>query len=429
MKLNILKNKIKLMPREAGIYIWFKGAKKLYVGKAGNLRARLKSYIAPDDARIKIMVEKASGLVRVPAGNEIEALILESQYIKKYHPEFNVLMRDDKQYSYAAFTQEEFPRIFITHQPHSKFKNFEIESVGPFTEGYTLKQTLKFLRRTFPYCTCRQKHNNFCLNYHLDRCPGFCCLKHPEKTDRRLYMKNINAIKDMLTGKKDTLIKKMKKEMVAAGKAHDFQKAIRTREQIDSLEKIFSNAKVLQGLNERYERQSPGIEKLREFLNLPRLNRIECYDISNIQGRYATGSMAVFIDGLADKNEYRRFKIRTVKGADDTAMIKEILTRRLRHTEWKYPDLVVIDGGKAQISAVQSVMAEFDLVENIPVLALTKDAKHKGNHIFISTAPKKSVALKAIHPAAKNLILAIDAEAHRFAISYYRYLHRRSALA
>jgi excinuclease ABC subunit C len=467
--------KISAAPQTPGVY-FFRGKNRrvLYIGKAANLKNRIRSYFsAQKDSRISKMLESAASIDWQETGSEVEALILESQLIKKYRPQFNITLRDDKQYFFVGLTEEMLPKVFITHQPiaFSRLKipssksqilnkskisnskigklepatyNLEPNFIGPFTDGTALRATLKLLRGIFPYCTCKQRHNNYCLNYHLGNCPGFCCLKAATRSERqatkqkREYRKNIKAISDILHGKKTSLIKGFKKEMNALAQKSNLEKAIELRDKIEKLEKIFENAQILR--NTKYkifntgggQKQANSLTAFQAVFNLPRPpHRIEGYDISNIQGEFATGAMAVFVNGYPDKNEYRKFKIRTAGGlpagkAGDTGMLKEIIIRRFNHPEWPYPDLILIDGGKAQLNAACSVISK--QISNrklqIPIITLTKDIKHKGDHIYASTK-KSAVPLKNLPPVVRNLILQIDAEAHRFAINYYRKLHKK----
>lgn len=407
------------IPSSPGIY-FFKDIQDriLYIGKAANLKHRLASYKKASDPRIVKMLTTATDLDWQETGSEIEALILESQLIKKHRPTFNIMLRDDKQYFYVEITKETFPRIFLTHQP--KLTNF----VGPFTEGTSLKSTLKLLRRIFPYCTCKQKHNRYCLNYHLGNCLGFCCLKEVEFTpkQKQAYQKNIKAIKDILNGQRISVLKNLEKEMHQVAKDSQFERAIELRNKTNQLQQVFENAKVIKELAGKEKI----LAELQKALNLPTLpRRIEGYDISNIQGQFATGSMVVFNHGQPDKNEYRKFKIRTVPPdqGGDVAMLKEILTRRFKHPEWLFPDLILIDGGKPQLNTAVSVAYNFKI--QTPVISLTKNKHHHGSHIFIQNK-KDSIALQDLPLTVKNLILQIDSEAHRFAISYYRQLHRKT---
>jgi len=365
------------------------------------------------------MLENAAELDWQETGTEIEALILESQLIKKYKPQFNIMLRDDKQYFYVALTQDTFPKIFITHQ--LKQKAIKIASaIGPFTDGGSLRTTLKLLRKIFPYCSCRQTHNNYCLNYHIGNCLGFCCLKNvtKDKTQINIYKKNIRAIKEILQGKRDSLIKKLEKDMVSESNKNNFEEAIKIRSQLEKTRNVFENARIISELPSK----GGVLEELQKTLKLTAPpERIEGYDISNIQGQFATGAMVVFTDGKPDKNQYRKFKIKIAGSPNDTAMLQEILSRRLRHPEWKYPDLILVDGGKGQLNAIESVLKNSGV--NIPVVALTKNKYHYGDHIS-STTSKQPISLNKLLINSRNLILSVDAEAHRFAISYYRKLHR-----
>ena len=481
--------KLKKLPTSNGVYFFRdKSGKILYIGKAVNLKARVGSYFnkQPKDSRISKMLELAKkvhpvrgreGAQRDPASygvtwqetdSEIEALILESQLIKKHRPPFNVMLRDDKQYFYVTFSDDEFPKVVITHRPESyrrpkisnfkyqisneaqnskskkkwkmeignwKFHSVPAEWVGPFTDGGALKTTLRLLRRIFPYCTCKQKHNNYCLNYHIGKCLGFCCLKRAGSgSQRQEYLKNIKSITGVLEGKRTSVIKNFKKEMLAFGKKHDFEKAIDLRDKIEKLEKVFENARIVRDANTRMHandtNKKEAIEELKKILKLPyQLHRIEGYDISNIHGKFATGAMVVFVDGLPDKSQYRKFKIRLGdepnlprRQAGDVAMLEEVLTRRFNHPEWQYPDLIIVDGGIGQLNATCSVIPK-----NIPVIALTKNDKHRGDHVYLSNK-KTAIPLAKLSEPVRNLILQVDAEAHRFAISYYRKLHSRSQI-
>ncbi len=406
------------IPTKPGVYFFRKKNRKvLYIGKASNLKNRIGSYFSsrPNDSRIKRMLDQAEKVDWQETNSEIEALIVESQLIKKNRPPFNITLRDDKQYFFVVFTKEDFPKILITHQP----KKYD-EYIGPFTDGGALRASLKLFRKIFPYCSCKQRHNNYCLNYHIGKCQGFCCLKKGGgKEEKEVYKDNIKAIKNVLSGKRVMLVKRLEKEMSEKAKEENFEKAIQIRTQLEKLKNVFENAKIIHEIFGR-EKILIGLQKA---LSLPRLpRRIEGYDISNIQGLFATGSMVVFTDGRMDKNEYRKFKIRAANTPNDVAMLKEVITRRFRHGEWIYPDLILIDGGKPQLNTALSILSS--VKTDIPVVALTKNDRHKGDHVYVQTV-KNKILLKDISDSAKNLLLQIDSEAHRFAISYYRKLHKR----
>ena len=423
------------------------------------------------------MLDEISGIDWLETESEIEALVLEANLIKKYKPKYNILMRDDKNYFFVGITnpnflkktsdwqtKEEFPKVFITHQPNH-LKNLKIYKsknknpkklrsyyIGPFTDGKALKKTLKYLRTVFPYCTCKKPHFRMCLNAHLENCYGYCCRKsrimNQESRIKNLtkgYNKNINNLIAVLTGKRKSLIKKLGKEMKIFAKKWEFEKAAKILDQIESLEKIMAHRQVIDDYNLRkveppYEVQPPKIKiQFEKLMNIEPPIRIEAYDISNIQGTSATGSMVVFSwnsksnNYVPDKNQYRKFKIKTVRGANDVAMIKEVLNRRFNHPEWPYPNLILIDGGIGQLSAalevknfttsassvrtLSEVEGQKSKVKSIKMMALAK----KENRLFIENK-KDPALLKNLPKEITDLILYLRDEAHRFAIKYHHKL-------
>ncbi len=393
------------IPQNSGVY-FFKNAygKILYIGKAANLRARLRSRILP---------KEIGAISWEVLRSEAEALIREAELIKKYRPKYNVLMRDDKQYFYVGFSKEKFPKIFITHQ-----KQRRADYIGPFTEGGALRSVLKTLRRAFPYCVCKKPHKTQCLNTRIGRCLGFCCLVD-ENNSSQVYKKNISSIKKILSGKNKLLIKTLKKEMHKLSDAKKYEEAGEIRDQIRALENIFAHRGVIkQDISTEFAK---ALQALESILGISNIDRIEAYDIANIHGRFAYGSMAVFADGKIKKDDYRVFKIKTVRGSNDPAMLKEVLRRRLKHKEWQYPEIILVDGGKGQFGVALSAIA----VRKIKIIALTKNKKHVGDHIFIS-GKLSPIPIALLPEPLKNLILLLDNEAHRFAISHYRRSHRQS---
>lgn len=208
--------------------------------------------------------------------------------------------------------------------------------------------------------------------------------------------------------------------MEAAGKKHYFKEAIEMRDKIERLERVFYNAQVIKH-SEILKTYSSGLHKL--LKTRKPIIRIEGYDISNIQGTHSTGSMITFVNGIPDKNFYRKFNIKTVHGANDTAMLREIIERRFTHPEWPFPDLILIDGGKGQVNSALASLKDMGI--SIPVIGLSKDERHMGSQLVIP-GRKLPLPLTKLLETDKNLLLSIDGEAHRFAIQHYRHRHGKS---
>lgn len=396
----IKKDGLGLLPKTSGVYSFRKGKEILYIGKAANIRERVKNHFQQPSYRDDLFVDKIAAIGWIPTNSEIEALLLEAKLIKKYQPKFNIVWRDDKNYFYIAITKEDYPRIFLTHQLKEK-----TEHIGPFTEGVALKRTLTYLRRVFPYYTAKTHPKHGCLWCSLKLCPG----PNPQKSE---YQKNIRNLIAVLKGKSRNVLKKLEKEMKKNSVSQNYEKAGKIRDQIFSLKNIISHSRIL-GEAGLVPTGQPS--KYGQWLK----KRIEAYDVSNIQGKEATGSMVTFIEGRPDKNFYRRFKIKIAGKPNDVAMIKEILKRRLKHPEWPLPDLILIDGGKAQLNAAKSAVKN-----KVRVMAIAK----KKNELYLE-GKKEPILLKTMPREIFNLILQLRDEAHRFAISYHRKLRKRELLS
>jgi len=455
----IAKDKISHLPKSPGVYAFKKDGQILYIGKATNVRERVKNHFQQPGFRGNLFVNQADkiGYIKTdsefadptdhltsrPAsqGSTIEALILEAKLIKKYRPKYNIVWRDDKNYFYVGITKEDFPTVFITHQPAKK-AGLKINYVGPFVEGRALKQTLNVLRRVFPYRTCKPYSGKPCLWYQLGRCPGPCLLGSKlanempklEIAIKKESQRNAGNLKKILEGGKSQVLKGLKTEMKKASNIRDFEKAAKSRDQINALERVLSHARLLETIEPEKSDWEKTEKELQRILNIKKkVSRIEAYDVSNIQGKNATGSMVTFVNGHPDKNFYRKFKIRIEEKPNDVAMIKEILSRRFQHQEWGWPDLILIDGGKPQLNVAISVKIQKEPVraagwregwspksKKIKVVALAK----KENKLYIE-GKKKPVLLKKLPREIFNLILQLRDEAHRFALSYHRKLREK----
>lgn len=426
------------IPHTSGVYLFKKGKTLLYIGKAANLKKRLASYFRKNASdKVRRLREEATALEWQETNSEIEALIREAELIKRHLPKYNVLMRDDKSYFYVAVTREEFPKIFIAHQPRAKNRKPKAKFLGPFTSGSALFGTLKLLRKIFPYCTCKQLHKRPCLNAEIGRCLGFCCgknkLQHAKlKAQNGEYKKNIKNVIAVLSGKRKRIASGLMRSMRDAAKKQEFERAAKLRDQWEALENIFAHRSVievglqsLQSRNRRLRARAwPRIEReIQALLGTDRrIRRVEGYDISNISGSAASGSMVVFLNGMPAKSEYRKFKIKTVRGANDVAMHTEVMRRRMAHAEWPYPDLIVMDGGKAQLHAALSV---WKFLVPSPIKSGTKfqrpiiTALAKREEELYSEGRGVPVRLDALSPDARHFFQRGRDESHRFAKKYH----------
>ncbi len=424
----------KTLPETPGVYIMKDSfGRILYVGKAGNLRRRVASYFErPHDARIAALVEKIKNIEYRKTDTALEALILESMLIKKYSPPFNVREKDDKSFLYIEITKEKFPRVLLVRgKDNARGARF-----GPFVSASSARAALNILRRIFPWSThdpvkvidpgaptvraSKTAHGTPpvtqaksakpagrpCLDYEIGLCPGTCI----GAISRRDYVKNIAWLELFFKGKKKKIIASLKKEMTAASRQLEFEKAEKLRRQLFALQHIMDTALI-----------GDGESKIRnlEYRKNPESNepkyRIEGYDISNIAGDAAVGSMVVFENGAPNTDEYRKFKIRTIFQPDDAGMLTEVLARRFKNN-WPLPDLVLIDGGLPQVNAARRALVHAGA--RIPVVGIAKGPERKRNDI-IGAVPKG---------VSESVLVRIRDEAHRFAIGYHKALRRRNFL-
>lgn len=397
-------------PNAPGVYL-FKDKKGeiIYIGKSANLKARISSYFRAGEIYSplkKALLENTAEIDYKTAPSEIEALILESRLIKKYQPKYNVLLKDNSQYFYIALTKENFPRLLITHQP-DKIKNAG-SILGPFTEGASLKAALKILRKIFPFRTCKNPANKPCLHYELGLCPAHFA-------DKKSYAKNLKNLFLILRGKKTDLIKTLKKEMALLSKKQLYEEAERVKQKLFYLQNVFNHEKVIKEEFAKTGSDWQKTEKALQSLFPPKaertskkINRIEGYDVSSIGEKMAVGAMSVFVNGKPAKSEYRKFKIKTAGLKDDISRLKEIIERRLKRKEWNYPDLILIDGGKAQLNILLRVLKFFKLENKIIAAALAK----KEEKLYLADG---RILLLKQNPDLYPFLANLRNEAHRFA--------------
>lgn len=424
------------IPNTSGIYVFRKQKIPLYIGKASDLKKRIVFYWRKNAGeKVLRLLADATTLEWTQTESEIDALLKEAELIKLHMPKYNIVMRDDKNYFYVGITKEEFPRIFLTHQPNTRIMNFEsrIKNVrknhnskfiihdssylGPFTSGIALKTTLKILRKIFPYCTCKVKHKRLCLNAEIERCPGYCCILNSELhikiKNQNEYQKNIKNIIAILCGKRKWLLRELKLEMRDMAKKQEFERAARLRDQVTGIENIFKHKIIISKVKNFKTTWGKVRKDIKNILGtLKNISRVEGYDISNISGTEATGSMVVFIDGMPAKSEYRKFRIKTVHQPSDVDMLKEVIRRRIRHAEWQFPDLMLIDGGKPQLNSVNSIIRN-----RIPLAALAK----KEEELYIKNR-SSPIRLSTLPQGTAFFFQRVRDESHRFAKKYHHKL-------
>src|SRR3989304_2547472 len=344
-------SKIQKFPDNPGVYIMRDSKRKpLYIGKASSLRHRVLSYFQrSQELRIEQMLNQLKNIEVKETDSIIEALFLENELIKKYQPKYNLKLKDDKTFLGIFITKEDWPKI-VPARTTQKLPADEF--YGPFPSADEVRDALQIIRKIFPFrVSCQPLSGKVCFEYHLGMCPGVCAGKISQED----YQKTIRQIKSFLKGRKREVIRDLEKEMRLAARKLEFEKASRLRDRTFALKHIQDVALITE-------------ENLKNPQDVP--GRIEAYDVSNISGAFVTGSLVVFSAGLIDKNEYRKFKDKKVKGADDVSSLKEILNRRLNHSEWAMPDLILIDGGKGQVNGAREVLAGRRL--NIPVVGIAK---------------------------------------------------------
>lgn len=395
------------LPDNPGVYLFYgsdNDQEPLYVGRATSLRDRTRSYFGDDLIHTRgpllvDMVTRAHKIEWQETDSVLEAIILEANLIKKYQPYYNTKEKDNKSFNYVIITKEEFSRLITIRERNlQKETNHDFEILhkfGPYPHTGTLIEVLKIIRRMFPYRDkCTPNSGKPCFNRQIGLCPGVCSGEITSKE----YKKIINHIVLFFEGKRAQLITQLEKEMNEAAKEERFEEAAELRTTLHKITHIHDMAIIK---DEGAEEASDGF-------------RIEAYDVAHLGGKNIAGVMVVSHDGMLSKNEYRKFRIKSVKNAHETQSIREMLSRRFTHSEWRMPDIIAVDGNEVQKKAAEEVIASLNL--NIPVVAVVKDDRHKARDI---------IGDPQIIAQHKATILKMNSEAHRFSIAYHRLLRSR----
>lgn len=430
-----LQEKLNNLPTVPGVY-QYKDSNGviIYVGKAKNLKNRVKSYFQNDldpVSKTHALVEKIVDLELIEVATEFEALLLEAELIKKYRPKYNIALKDDKSYIYIVIRNEQvnlggvptvLPKLLTERLPDLQKKDVIF---GPYPDSGTAKQIIRTLRKIIPFRDCSiSKFNRYtsigkpCLYGHLGVCSAPCA-NYISVAD---YKKDIAKIKRVLAGDTFRLLGSLKKEMAGYAKTQNYEQAAKLRDIVNNFEYVTQSFKTAQSyIDNPYLTEDIAHKALSELTaNIPALTelptRIECYDISNVSGKESVGSMVVALNGKIAKSEYRRFRIKLKDTPDDFGMLQEVLRRRLAKTDWPKPDLLVIDGGKGQISSVNDVLSE--LAISVPLIGL---AKRFETIVYIKDAEFCELVLDRSIEGLK-LLQRLRDEAHRFAQAYHHNL-------
>ncbi len=441
-----LKETVRALPHRPGVYLFKdKDAGVLYIGKAADLRKRVASYLTQrwNSPKLEAMTGKIASVDCVETPTEVEALLLEAHLVKELEPRYNTMLRDDKSYPLLKISGERFPRLSLARrQPGHPLKAGRLASprrstdrrwgrrgqdrrasyYGPFTDAKLLREAIRIINTIFPLRKCQPLPKRECLYYHLHQCLA-PCIKPDVKPE---YDRVVGEVKRFLAGGKKSLIEYLTERMEEAAGELRFEDAQMFKEQLDALSRLRRRR--------FHPAQPPGravalsaTQELKSVFRLKRLpERIVCFDVSNVQGAYATASRVSFYRELPDKNEYRRYRIRTVRGIDDYAMIREVVTRMicgLREGREAFdPDLLLIDGGRGHLSsALRAMKAEG--YEGPLVVAIAK----RFEHLYTSHSPGPVVLER--DSSALRLLIRVRDEAHRFAVSYHRLLRSKGLQA
>ncbi len=423
------------MPEKPGVYFFLASKSILYIGKATSLKDRVSSYFSKDLIKTRgpavlDMTVKADTVEWQETDSVLEALILEANLIKKYKPKYNTKEKDNKSFNYVCITKilrqgltTKLPKVLIVRGRGLNKKEYD-KVYGPYPNGGQLKEAMKIIRRIFPFIdNDSMKKNNIEFYKQLGLVPDV--VKTTKKnTFRKVlgrgvwepvpdhfqkhfsssfieYKKNIKNIKLFFEGKKKSIIINLKKDMAAFSKSKDFENAAHVRDQIFAINHI-NDISLIKG--DTFGSRTSGY-------------RIEAYDIAHMGGKNMVGVMTVIENGEVNKNEYRKFIIKTLDNANDTGALEEVLSRRLRHTEWGLPSLIVVDGSTAQVEVVKRVLSRYQF--SISVVGVVKDERHK---------PKAIIGDESIIKMYKRDILLSNNESHRFAITFHKLKRNKNFL-
>lgn len=413
-----LEEVIARIPKTPGVYFFKnKAGEIIYIGKASRLKKRVQSYFQKthNDYKTPLLVENIYKIDWIELSSEVEALFMEAELIKRHKPLYNVRERDDKNFIFIRISlQDDFPTVSMVRNPSDDRARY----FGPFVQAQGVRQALRYLRKIFPFFVGVDRRYTSKLEYQIGILP------RPDIAKAE-YRKHIRQLMLVLEGKSTKLIDSLEKQITQLAKNHNYEEATLLRDRYLALKSL--NSRVVFGGQEQIDLSlDVALSELADILELKTIpRRIECYDISNFAGKDSASSMIVFTNGVSDRKEYRHFKIRT-KGPNDFAMMQETLHRRFssRNNNWSKPDLIIIDGGKGQLSSAKKTLMSLGIdirvvglakrYETIVVLQDDISTQHKlrseGGYYLFNFEPNSALL---------HLLQRIRDEAHRFAVSYH----------
>ncbi len=419
-----LETKLKQLPKTPGVYFYKDmSGEIIYIGKAANLKNRVGQYFQKSrarDAKTDALISEIATLDWTELETELDALFLEAEMVRRYLPRYNILLRDDKSLVYIRIDyKNDYPTVSTTRRPLDDGAKY----YGPYFSALSVRQALKILRRIFPFATRRMPNQKRAsLHYHLGLDPGL----EDGKTSLEDYRANLRKLMAVIEGKRGKIAKELEVEMKRAAKAQDFETAAKIRNQFRYLNSL--NRQVIFSDREHLDlSKDEALFELTKLLNLKKPPyRIEGFDISHMSGTDNTASMVVFCNGVPNKSEYRKFKMRLM-GNDDFAHMREVMTRRFSETnikKWGKPDLILIDGGKGQVGAARGVIKGLNI--EIPLIGLAK----RFEQIIVPRADDQidTIDLPLTSHLVK-LLQRIRDESHRFAVSYHSSLKNKRQTA
>jgi len=414
------------IPSTSGIYIFKKGIAPIYIGKSVNLKARISSHIenAKNDAKEAAIISNSDSIETIVTDSEFNALLLESKLIQKHLPKYNIRWRDDKSYLYIKITKKDkYPKCLVVRKENEKGALY----YGPFSSKNIASTIVSEIRKVIPFCTQLKITNRQCFYSKIgqcDPCPNVVSkITDVQKLQKetKIYQQNIRNIIRVLNGKTDIVVKKLRSQIALETKKKNYENAIIYRDRLTRLENFAKfqsfDTENLSEFNQSEKRLQSLQSLLGNYFEIKDLKRIECYDISTMLFEDSTASMVVFIDGLSDRSEYKRFKIKDQTAQSDFEMLHEVLIRRFDN-KWELPQLIVIDGGKPQVRTALTVLLNKNI--QIPLIGIAKrpDRLIIGDKKLFTIRPPR-------HHAGFRLIQELRDESHRFAKKYHTFIRNK----